>query len=106
MTNFNPGSSHPPRSASPIYDGQTELITTFTLTADGWSINFSEEVIVDTHAPAINTMGSIISGDWTANSLEDAEITDEFIGGGYALAMAQNIWMGRGRGAGVFRLGR
>ena len=39
-----------------------------------------------------------ISGSWTAASLSDAAMTNEFAGGAYLFAMAQNLDAGRGVG--------
>ena len=80
----------------PNYDGQMDLVTSFTLNAAGWSVHFNSEISATALAAGIEVAGSTISGDWTAESLGDAAPTNEFHDGAYALAMMQNVARGGG----------
>ena len=85
------------------YDGQAELITTITTSQGGWTVNFSEAITGSVHTDGVFLDGDTVIGGWTADSLGDAAITDEFANGAYLLAFVQNLSGGRGTGD-VFRI--
>ncbi|HOW72370.1 MAG TPA: LamG domain-containing protein, partial [Phycisphaerae bacterium] len=96
-----------------------ETVATFTLTGiasitpsnplsvtieadeDGWEIGFSPNAnptyVISPQSPGVTTVPvAKLAGGWDANSLNDAEITSEFVNGAFAYAHFQNMGIGRG----------